>query len=236
MNLCPFSARALCASTAMLFVPLTALAQSELETNGQAMNNTRFTAQAIAASSFITNSNANVFGARPTAIITGRSSANDVDFFSFTAPAGAAFFDIDGAVGVGGIGGFDSYLALFDANGTLLADNDDAFPADPGSATDRDAFIGSINLSGGLYFIAVGSAPNFANATFTGGDPVELTRPDGGFGGFAFDGATSGDASFAASGIQTDGLAYTLAITVVPAPSALAVCGLAGVAFRRRRR
>lgn len=218
---------------AMLLACTHAQAQAELELDGQAANNTRDFAQAIGPGSFVVNASANVFGSLPTAMISGRASANDVDFYAFSAPAGIAYFDIDGAASTGQ--GFDSYLALFDASGTLLADNDDAFPADPGSASDRDAFIGTINLAGGQYFIAVASVPNFASATFTGGVPTELFRPDGGFGGFAFDGATTGDASFAFSGPQVASLPYTLSVTIVPAPGALALALVAPVALRRRR-
>jgi hypothetical protein len=154
-----------------------------------------------------------------------------VDFFSFNALAGPAWFDIDGTAP-----GVDTYLALFDADGTLLADNEDSFPPDPGSLSDRDAFLGSINLAGGLYYVAVASSGNFANASFSGGNPVELFRPDGEFGGFAFPGADPGDSSFLLSGPQRNGGAYVLSISTVPAPASLALiaCGACSVSRRRR--
>lgn len=225
---------------ARLAFPLLALlpatiahAQNELESSGQAINNTRSTAQSIAPSAFVVNASPTVFGSLPTASITGRSGMFDVDFFRFQAPAGIAYFDIDGASS-----GFDSYLALFDNTGTLLADNDDSFPADAGSASDLDAFLGQISLAGGTYFLAVAASPNAANATFTGLDPIELFRPDAIFGGFAFPSATSGYDTFAMSGPQSgaqDGFDYTLSITVVPAPGLGALLALTPIAMRRRR-
>lgn len=209
-------------------------AQAELEAAGQATNNTRSTAQVIAPSAFVVNTSPTVFGSLPTATIVGRSGMNDVDFFRFSAPAGIAYFDIDGAAA-----GFDSYLALFDSTGTLLADNDDSFPADAGSASDLDAFLGQISLAGGTYFLAVAASPNAANATFTGLDPIELFRPDGIFGGFAFPGANAGVDSFAMSGPQAaaqDGFGYSLAITIVPAPGIGALLAAAPLVLRRRRR
>lgn len=206
---------------------------NEVENDGQSANNTTASAQLISQSAFVTNSDPSVFGAMPTARILGRSSGSDVDFFRFSAPAGPAYFDIDFAAPL-----LDTYLALFDANGTLLADNEDSFAPDLGSTTDRDAFIGTIDLSGGMYFIAVATSGNFANATFTGGDPIELFRPDGAFGGFAFPSATPGDASFASVGPQTSSESYSLAITVVPAPG-VAAMGMVAVltgSLRRNRR
>ncbi len=222
----------ICTGIPLYCAPL-ALAQTvfETENDGQASNNSLATAQQVLNTSFFVNTDPNVFGSLPTAIISGRSSASDIDFYAFSAPSGAAYFDIDLAAP-----SLDTYLALFDASGTLLADNDDSFAPDAGSATDRDAFVGSILLSGGNYFIAVASSGNFANATFTGLDPIELFRPDGGFGGFAFPGATPGDSSFLMSGAQSASQAYSLAITVVPAPGAVCLAAFASMIVSHRRR
>lgn len=222
-------------SALIVFLSLTGASTAqpiiESETDGSATNNSTTSAQNVASVAFALNTNPSVFGASPTAVVRGRLGQGDVDFYSFTAPAGSMYFDIDGAAPA-----LDTYLALFSAAGTLLADSDDSFPADPGSATDRDAFIGQINLTAGTYFIAVAASGNFANATFTGPDPIELFRPDGQFGGFSFPGATAGDASFLLSSPQASSLEYTLSITVVPAPSGAAALTLAAVCGLRRRR
>lgn len=220
-----------------LAIPLAALASSptlastlfEFEANGQSLNNSLAGAQFIAGSSFTANANPNVFGSMPTATVMGKGGGNDVDFFAFHASAGAAHFDIDGA-------GFDTYLALFDASGTLVADNDDSFPGDAGNGSQFDAFLGSYSiLAEGTYYLAVSRSGNFANATFTGSDFTQLLRPDGAFGGFAFGNATFGDASFLASGGQL-GSDYALHISAVPGPSGLGVLAIALVARGRARR
>lgn len=207
---------------------------SELESSGQATNNTVSLAQRISGGSFTANLQANVFGSLPTASVSGFGGGNDVDFYGFSTGGGWAYFDIDGAGGGAG-GRFDTYLALFDAAGTLIADNDDSFPADAGSVSDLDAFLGAIDLRSGDYFIAVSSGRNTALASFSGGSFTELVRPDGEFGGFAFGGADAGDSRFARDGVQGRD-AYTLHITI-PAPASAGVLGLGGlVALRRRRR
>jgi hypothetical protein len=221
-----FAAAAGCAAPAFSGIAI------EFETNGAIVNNDVFGAQALDASLFTANQDANVFGTGPTVTILGKGGGNDVDFYRFDSlTAGSAFYaDIDGA-------GFDTYLALFASDGTLLADSDDSFPADPGSSTHLDAFLGTYVLgSVGTYYLAVSRSGNFANATFSGSSFAQLTRPDGVFGGFGFVGATSGDSSFLESGTQL-GVGYTLHLTVVPAPgaAALVVAAFAPVARRRRR-
>jgi len=202
----------------------------ETETNGTAVNNTTGTAQLIPAAAFEVNASPEVFGTLLTATVTGRGGGDDIDMFSFSSPGGIAYFDIDH-----GATGFDTYLALFDATGTLLADNDDSFPTDPGSLSDLDAFLGTVTLPGaGNYFIVVASASNAALATFTGTLFTELQRPDGAYGGFAFGNANPGDSSFASTGAQV-GADYTLHISI-PAPASLfALAGIAAFPLRRRR-
>lgn len=201
----------------------------ELEGGGQSLNNAIASAQGIAAGSFTANFHANVFGNLPTANVRGVGGSGDVDFYGFSTGGGTAYFDVDGTSG-----GFDTYLALFDATGTLIADNDDSFPGDPGSASDLDAFLGVVNLRAGSYFIAVSSGGNTARASFSGDTFTELTRPDGEFGGFAFGNADFGDSRFDRDGVQGHG-AYTLNITI-PAPGTALMAGLAGVVTLRRRR
>lgn len=214
------------AAAAVIAAPASAGIENEL--NGQRTNNTLATAQQISPASFSALANPNVFAGLPTASVSGRAGANDIDVYSFFSPGGTARFDIDSTSN-----GFDSTLALFDASGTLLAGNDDSFPTDPGSATDLDAFIGDIHLAlPGVYYIAVSSSHNAPLASFTGDMFEELTRPDGAFGGFRYLDATPGDSSYALDGPQ-HGAAYELHITI-PSPG-LAVCLLGAVVAGRRR-
>lgn len=202
---------------------------SENERTGSAVNNSIAQAQRIGAGSFTANMNSNVFGSGPTASITGLGGGDDVDFYGFSTGGGFAHFDIDSTTGH-----FNTYLALFDATGTIIADNDDSFPADAGSASDLDAFIGRINLRAGTYYIAVAGGGNTALASFSGDMFTELTRPDGEFGGFAFGNANIGDSRFSRDGVQGND-AYTLHITI-PAPASAFVAGLGGIIGLRRRR
>jgi uncharacterized protein (TIGR03382 family) len=202
---------------------------TENESSGQARNNSLSTAQLIGAGSFTINADPNVFGVLATASVRGVGGGNDVDFYTFGTGGGSAYFDIDGTSG-----GFDSYLALFDASGTLIADNDDSFPGDAGSMTDLDAFLGVVNLSAGQYFLAVAGGGNTARASFTGDQFVELFRPDGAFGGFAFGNADAGESGFLRNGVQGQS-AYTLHVSI-PTPGGLAVAGMVVGWMGRRRR
>lgn len=199
---------------------------NELENNGFASNNSRASAQAIAAASFTANNSPSVFGGLPTASVRGRLGGDDVDFFSFATAGGTAYFSTTNTSNL------DTYIALFRSDGTLMGDNDDAQHLG-GSAF--DSFLGSFNLGAGSYFIAITSGKNSANASFSGSIFNELQRPDNGFGGFAFGDADLGDDSFARSGVQLDGGAYTLNITI-PTPGSLAALSLAGLLAAGRRR
>lgn len=219
------AAAALCAaSTLAIAGPVT-----ESEPDGSALNNTLAAAQLIPTSAFTSDSNPEIFPAALSVTIRGRAGGGDVDVYAFNAPAGSAFFDVDHA-------SFDTYLALYDSVGTLLAANDDSFPADPGSASDRDAFLGVVNLpASGRYYVAVSSAGNTPNAAFSGGLFNELFRPDGVFGGFAFANAGAGDSSYTAgSGGVQEGLEYTLHVSV-PAPGTGGLALAAMLGLRRRR-
>jgi hypothetical protein len=77
---------------------------TELETGGNATNNTIATAQVIPGSAFTTPVPATVFNPPgfPTVTITGllgsaADPSSDVDFYSFTANAGQIYIDIDSA-------------------------------------------------------------------------------------------------------------------------------------------
>jgi hypothetical protein len=212
---------------------------TELEVNGTASNNTLATAQAIGASSFTPNANPNVFGTLPTVTIQGRGGNGDVDFFSFVTKAGKAYFDIDNTQS-----GFDSVLSLFNSSGTLLAFDDDSLPPDPGSTSNFDAFLGSINLAAGTYFIAVSDSGNLPNSLATATGFTDLFRPDNALGGSAVTGATPGDSTFFGSGTQ-GGLTYLLNIsaagagvsTKVPVPGTLLLLSVgAGALLLGRKR
>jgi hypothetical protein len=199
---------------------------NELENNGFASNNSRASAQNIAAASFTANNSPNVFGTLPTASVRGRLGGDDVDFFSFSTAGGLAYFSTTNTSNV------DTYIALFRSDGTLLGDNDDAQHL---GGSPFDSFLGSFNLGAGSYFIAITSGKNSANASFSGSIFNELMRPDSGFGGFAFGDATLGDDSFARSGVQIGDGEYTLNITI-PSPGSLAALSIAGLLAARRRR
>lgn len=203
----------------------------EAEANGAAVNNTLATAQLIGPGAFTAAGSPAIFGSTTTASVLGRNGGDDVDFFAFDVAGPVhAYFDVDAPPGA-----FDSYLALFGSDGTVLAANDDSFPGDPGSASDLDAFVGVYTLpAAGRYYIAVSAAPNVPVAAFSGTDFPELVRPDGEFGGNAFVGADPGISDYFASGPQL-GAGYTLHISV-PAPGAAAVLGVGGLLASRRRR
>jgi len=213
----------------------------EAEADGTAVNNTLGTAQAIPSSAFTTPVPATVFNPPgfPTATISGAGGETDVDFYSFTATGGSLLLDIDNAPFT-----FDTIVSLFNSAGTLIALDDDADPADPGSADSRDSFVGTFTLPGpGTYYVAVSQFANFPTGFDCGGVP--LTRPDGEFGGLSLTGCAVGDATFPNSGLQ-EGADYTLHISLsasaaaVPMPATLALlvsagAGLGAVRAWRRR-
>ncbi len=163
---------------------------AELEADGTAVNNSVATAQAVASGAFTVDPNPNIFtaaegglpGTAVTASIVGHTGGDgslDIDFYSFTLPvAGPVWLDIDSDREV-----FDpdSTLQLFDASGTLIAQNDDSFfdlngdsitEPDPGSVDEGgasfDSFIGAITLPAGTYYAAVAEFSNFASGGGTG--------------------------------------------------------------------
>lgn len=216
---------------ALMALPTVVLAGgvNENEANGAAANNGRATAQNISTGTFTTNASADVLGTLPTANVFGHLGGDDVDFFSFSTGGGLTYFSTTRTTG-----GLDTYLALFSAAGTLLGDNDDAFPIGPGASA-TDSFLGSFNLSAGTYYIAITSNKNSALASFTGSSFTELMRPDGGFGGFAFGNADTGVDGFLRNSAQLGGSDYTLNISI-PAPGASMLAAIAGVSFGGRRR
>jgi hypothetical protein len=205
------------------------------------LNNTLVAAQLIPGAAFTLPVPATVFNSPgyATATVTGAGGGNDVDFYSFVATGGSVYFDIDNDPF-----GFDTILSLFDSAGTLIAYDDDSFPADPGSISALDSFLGLLTLPGpGTYYIAVTQFANFANSRSTG-VLTALVRPDGGPGGSSVSGATPGDSSFGAND-AIGSVPYTLHISVqnpagaavpVPDPATLVLLGsgLAAAAVRRR--
>jgi hypothetical protein len=80
---------------------------------------------------------------------------NNFDYYSFTATAGSqGIFDIDFG-DRGGTAALDTEIFLFDGSGTLLATNDDATIADPGSTSLNDSFLTYNFMSAGRYVIGV---------------------------------------------------------------------------------
>ena len=180
-----------------LMAPLQAADYNELETRpGLAENNALITAEAIATTLFTAPEPGEVFE-RPdsfTATVHGTSGWTpepheiDIDFFSFsTRSTSVAMFDIDGVVDGNVV---QTLLALFDADGNLIAFGDDFLSnaCDTGSLCEPsyvDAFIGEITLAPGNYFIAVSQEPNFPDPAYESlcYDSEELVRPDGKDGG-----------------------------------------------------
>lgn len=203
-----------------LSLPATAVMISEAENNGMAVNNSLATAQAIASATFQPNFDSGVFGNLPTVTVQGYAGNGDIDFYSFQAGPGAAYFDMDNSPF-----SFDAALSLFNSSGTLLAYADDSDPADPGSADGRDSFLGSINFTqAGTYYLAVSDYFNFPKGLLNAISISELMRPDGGFGGNQVGGAGA-DASFDQNGVQA-GSPYALHLSVanpVPEPSTIAL-------------
>lgn len=197
------------------------------------------TAEAVPAAAFTPNVNPNVFGTLPTATVRGlgggAGSFFDVDFFSFSAGAGPAHFDVDQLPLQ-----FDGTLALFDSNGTLLAWNDDTNP-DPGSQSGLDSFVGVFNIpASGTCTVAISRFHNFPNQAGSPGNFRLNTHPLGGRGGIVEPNAAFGDSTYGfGTGAPGGNMPYDIHISVtpIPAPGAtmLGLIGLGAVAFTRRR-
>jgi hypothetical protein len=113
------------------------------------------------------------------------SSASEVTLRSYSYAGGT---NAQGQMIQGG--GFDPILALFDAAGVFIADNDDGgptnVPTDPSTGAAFDVFFKSV-LQPGSYKVAVTAFPNFAvrpnlSNGFSGGGTLGGRSP-----GFAFD-------------------------------------------------
>jgi hypothetical protein len=193
---------------------------------GLTTGNTFNTAKPIPFSAFTPNVSPLVFGTNPTATVLGALGGDDVHYYSFFAPAGPAYFDIDGVpVDANGNSLLDTNVALFNSKGTLLAWDDDSPPADPGSLSPSDAFLGVFTIpAAGTYVVAVAQTID-SSSNFNFPDALNfifsdtLFRPDGAFGGNTLDPAfvTPNDAAYTLSGNGPGPLVpYTLNITISP--------------------
>lgn len=125
---------------------------------------------------------------------------NDVLMFQFTVDANSSItlrtYSYAGGTNAAGqvipAGGFDPILALFDAAGALIGQNDDGganVPADPTTGSRFDTFFQpSAPLAAGTYTVTVSAFPNFANGPNLSNG---FTNNNSGFGNrtpnFAFD-------------------------------------------------
>lgn len=189
------------------------------------------TAQVIDMSQFTLPQPADTYVFGPTLTIQGTGGGEDVDIYQLTfATAVTIIVDVDDMTG------FDTYVALFDWDGRLIAFNDDSGD-DPGSSSALHSFLGVYSLpAAGTYYLSVSEALNPPNVVSGGLTLMELFRPDGVQGGWAVDGA-SVDSSFLANGEEGQD-AYTIHISQTPEPSTwvLLGLGLAGVVAGTRRR
>jgi len=188
------------------------------------------TAQVVDMLQFTLPQPADTYPFGPTLTIQGTGGWEDVDIYQLTfATAVTIIVDVDDTTG------FDSYVALFDWTGKLIAFNDDSGD-DPGSSSALHSFLGVLTLpSAGTYYLSVSEAMNPPTAAL-GAITTELFRPDGFPGGWAVDGAPI-DSTFQANGEEGQD-PYTLHISQTPEPSSLVLLalGLAGVAVGARRR
>ena len=130
----------------------------------------------------IGDQNTNTSQLMPHVSIIG-SGDESYDYFEFsilTAPS-QAIFDIDN--GSGNTGAFDSYLRLYDDQGSLLAENDDAELSygESGSTSTLDSFLMYTFSDIGTYYIKVSRYTDSvipSNATYTLHISIENPFPD----------------------------------------------------------
>ena len=169
--------------------------------------------------------------------ITGSTGGADfIDLYMIEVVDPVAFFaSTAGDQGAPGSGSadFDTKLWLFDADGFGVVSNDD-FGGSPfhshltGFADDGTGAA----VKAGIYYLAVGGFGDealsaggeiFANGTFE-----EISGPDGPGGGSPLSG-------WANTGAQGNYNVNLQGVNAIPAPGAIALLGLAGLAGRRRR-
>lgn len=97
-------------------------------------------------------------------------SSGPYDYYSFTTIAtGTIILDIDFTyTWPGNAGSFDPEVAIWSADGTLIAENDDRGSTDPGSSHPWDSYLYLSNMDAGTYVVGVARYP--ANAMDGGWD------------------------------------------------------------------
>lgn len=156
--------------------------------------------------------------------------ASFVDLGTIGAP-GTYSFDTAGSFNITGGFDLDTEIGLWDAAGTLLADDDDGLGF-PFSIVTED-------LGAGMYFVGIGEF----NSVFEDGFGNSGSSLEDGESGDAvlninsvFAGSQIFDAVAGADGIAAPGETAFFKVTVVPTPGAAAVLGLGGLVAVRRRR
>lgn len=133
----------------------------------------QLTIQALPSDSDDSLVEATVLGAITTSPVTRSSTISpdvDVDMYSFSVNSGQVVdFDVDTTNnGPGGLGG---YLRLFNAQGQVLATNDNAAAPDEGGVG-FDPYLRFTFATGGTYYIAVSNANNINYDPLTGNGDV----------------------------------------------------------------
>ena len=194
------------------------------------------TAQSIAILQFSLPQPADSFDFGPTVTVTGNGDGSDVDFFRLDFSS-----KVDLIIDVDDPTTFDTYLALLDDVGRIVAYNDDS-GSDPGSSSDLHSFIGVVSLLPGTYYVAVSQALNqpFDPSNYT---LTALFRPDAQEGGSLVEQGPT--ASYAAvdpdafsEGSYTMYMSYRDSQTPEPGTFFLTGAGLlaAGAYLRHRRK
>lgn len=164
-----------------------------------------------------------------TTSIVGTNLGNDADVYGFSWGGGSLTMDT-----FGGGGAFDTQLHLFDIAGNGIGENDDS--GNGGSGLESQI---SLNLAAGSYLIGITSFNN--DAVDAGNLPV-----------FGFTNTFNDDLGNFIQGPEGNGplagwdlggggsgayvITFSSAVNAVPAPGALALFGLGGIAAIRRRR
>lgn len=134
--------------------------------------------------------------------------------------------------GDGEIAFFDTYIYLFNNDGSLdaadyIISNDDWGNAADGSVYIYDSFL-SLNLGAGNYILTVGGFNHDVNDAIAGVNP--------GTGGGYYPITSDANAAFTVNDHGDYRVTFTGDVTVVPVPSAAALLGLGGLVAARRRR
>ncbi|RDH84849.1 MAG: hypothetical protein DIZ80_05130 [endosymbiont of Galathealinum brachiosum] len=101
------------------------------------------------------------------------SGDDTVDYFSFNAVAGQAYFDIDYGMDFGG--SFDSWVELYDSSFNMLTMNDD-YNIESGSLHHYDSFIDYNLTAADTYYIAVGRFSGLAAIPFGSNYTLHVTQ------------------------------------------------------------